>query len=149
MAQGNTFLTEAILTIQHEVQSALDYIDVVSREEATELGESSAFMALEKLRIRLPFAYSLEEETHYVEKEEKPPSREPSAIKQQLAARKGFPIDIGKPGGKARYTKVRFIPPQEVTVRGAPLTREASPEEGGPQMLMGEIELFFAPLRRK
>jgi hypothetical protein len=148
MAQENIFLTEAILTIQHEVQSALDYIDVVSREESTELGESSAFMALEKLRIRLPFTYSLEEETHYVE-EERPPSREPSDIKQQLAARKGFPIDIGKPGGKARYIKVRFIPPQEVSAKGASVTGEVSLGEEAPQTLTGEIELHFAPLRRK
>ena len=142
MAKEDMFLTETILAIQHEVQSALDYVDVVSRQEATELGMGSAIMALEKMRIKLPFAYSLEQEIHYIE-EEKPPPTEPSAIKEQLAARKGFPIDIGRPGGKARFVKLRFIPPHEVSAVEAPS------EEQAPQILIGELELSFIPLSRR
>jgi hypothetical protein len=49
-----SFLTEAILSIHNEVQSALDYISTVSANEGTELGKSTAFLSIENLRVKIP-----------------------------------------------------------------------------------------------
>lgn len=55
------FLTETILSIHHDVQSAIDYISEVAGRESTELGKGPAVMGIEKVRIKLPFIFETEQ----------------------------------------------------------------------------------------
>ena len=60
MSSSANYLTELILSIQNEVQSALDYISETSSSVGTELGMSPAVMGIENLRVKLPFTVELE-----------------------------------------------------------------------------------------
>jgi len=60
---NQSYLTEFILSIHHEVQSAVDFIASVAQKEGTELGRSEALMHIETLRIKLPFNMELENVT--------------------------------------------------------------------------------------
>ena len=140
MDNGATFLTEMILTIHHEVQSALDYIDSVAREEPTELGESLAFIMVDKVHVRLPIIYDIEQETHSIREKERT-KEGPEFIKRNLAARRGFTVDIGKPGGRATFSKVRVISPKPEEVKET--------EEEVPRNLTGEIDIQFSVLSRR
>ncbi|MDD5451260.1 MAG: hypothetical protein PHT49_05140 [Desulfovibrionales bacterium] len=135
------FLTETILSIHHDVQSAIDYISEVSGRESTELGKSPAVMGIEKVRIRLPIIFETEQKEHKVD--EKPAVFDIKTIVGNLARRKGFLIDKGAPGKRGLYTKVKLIHPKAAETAGAG-------EEGPPkQQLVGEIEIIFAPLGRE
>ncbi|MEW6326882.1 MAG: hypothetical protein AB1487_04725 [Thermodesulfobacteriota bacterium] len=134
------FLTETILSIHHDVQSAIDYISEVAARESTELGKSPAVMGIEKVRIRVPFIYEIEQKEHKIE--EKPAVFDIKTIVGNLARRKGFLIDKGAPGKRGLYTKVKMIHPKVAEV---PVSEEKPPKE----RLVGEIEIIFAPLGRE
>jgi hypothetical protein len=134
MATEHLFLTELILCIQHEVQSAVDYI-AAQAGEPTELGQSSAVMAVESLRVRLPFDTEMmrtrAKATLVREQADLP------AMRAALASRKGLMLDIGKPGGMATYLKLKVKPEA-----GAP-----TPAEGA-ATARAEIEISFSPIQR-
>lgn len=134
------FLTETILSIHHDVQSAIDYISEVANREPTELGKSSAVMGIEKVRIRLPIIFETEQKEHKVD--EKPAVFDIKTIVGNLARRKGFLIDKEVLGERGLYTKVKVIHPKAAETAGAG-------EEGSKQQLVGEIEIIFAPLGRE
>lgn len=139
MASDDLCLTELILCIQHEVQSAVDYI-AAQAGEASELGASSAVMAVETLRVRLPF------DTEVLRTRAKAPAAvatasalpDIGALRTALAQRKGLALDIGKPGGLATYLKLK--------VRPAPAAEAGLAASG--ETARAEIEIGFAPIQR-
>ncbi len=140
--QNDLYLTELILAIQNEVQSAVDYIADVAARSGTELGKSSAVMNIENLRVKLPFI---------IELEKKPATLRPllesgtgiELLRKNLANRKGLLLeDTGKPGKMAIYTKVRIL-------QAGGTAPSPSPQEGQAVIDKGEIEIIFAPVRRE
>jgi hypothetical protein len=135
-----SYLTETILTIHNEIQSAIDYIKEMAPQAGTELGRSTAIMNIERVRIQLPIRLSVERRQGKVE--ELPGSI--AEIRRNLATRKGFLIEGGEPGKRGIFTKVLVnFRPQAVlegTTRETPAT--------GKKELEGEIELIFIPQRR-
>lgn len=137
MATEDLCLTELILCIQHEVQSAVDYI-AAQAAEPSELGASSAVMAVETLRVRLPF------DTEVLRTRAKAPAAtaaappDSGALRSALAQRKGLALDIGKPGGMATYLKLK--------VRPAPAAEAGLATTGA--TARAEIEISFAPTQR-
>ncbi len=132
------YLTELILSIQNEIQSAVDYITESSNKEGSELGKSSTVMHIENLRVKLPFRVSLEHKTKAVDElSEKPVSV--LELRERLAQRKGFMIDKGKAGKMANFTKVR--------VNGLNNQAESKSEDEVGSAL-AEIEIYFSPVLR-
>ncbi|MBT0651663.1 hypothetical protein [Geomobilimonas luticola] len=134
------YLTELILALQNEVQSAVDYLHDVSAREGTELGKSSALMGIERLRIKVPFKVELKQERRKVEG--RPDYQLPPEIMQHLVKRKGFLIDKGEPGKMGLYSKIKVTLNDQVTTAGSTDGGEETPR-------FGEIEITFAPLRRE
>jgi hypothetical protein len=137
MPTEHLFLTELILCIQHEVQSAVDYI-AAQAGEPTELGASSAVMAVQSLRVRLPF------DTEVIQARAKVAAvaeqADLPAVRAALASRKGLMLDIGKPGGMATYLKLKVRP----DTGAAPVL----PDGTGNTSARAEIEITFSPIQR-
>lgn len=144
-----SYLTEAILAIHNEVQSALDYISTVATNEGTELGKSTAVLSVQNLRVKLPIKISLESGK---KKLETPLTRAltPQEIQKALPKRVGFVIERDLPKNFSVYSKVRVaFNPQEAAAAEtkAPATGETAQtsQEAG----WGEIEITFAPIKRE
>ncbi len=135
-------LTETILAIHNEVQSAIDYIYEISSVEHTELGKSSAIMSVERIRIRMPINFETEQKTHEVKHVLE--RMDHSTIIQNMTKRKGFLIEKGKPGGLGAYTKINVIHPIE---QKSESSKEGEKEEA--QKSVGEIEMVFIPMGRR
>ncbi len=140
-----SYLTEAILSIHNEVQSALDYISTVATAEGTELGKSTAVLSIENLRVKVPIKFSLETEKKRLEA---PVTRAMTVdeIRTALPKRTGFVLERDAPKNLGVYSKVRvaFKPediPTKVPAAGA--VTEA------PSEAWGEIEITFAPIKRQ
>ncbi len=149
MSQANeknaSYLTEAILAIHNEVQSALDYISTVANAEGTDLGKSTALLSIENLRVKVPIKISLEAGK---KKLEPLPSTPLTAdqVRQALPKRTGFVIERDLPKNFSVYSKVRVaFNPQEAAATKTPAEggAAATSEEG-----WGEIEITFAPIKR-
>jgi hypothetical protein len=138
MPTDHLYLTELILCIQHEVQSAVDFIAEQARSP-TELGQSSAVMAVETLRVRLPFDTEVIQATHKVPQAL---HTAPGAgqIQAALAQRKGLMLDNGKPGGMATFLKLK-VHPDNAAPSGASATTSATTARA-------EIEITFSPIQR-
>lgn len=132
------FLTETILTIHNDVQSAVDFINDVARQESSELGKSTAIMGIEKLKIKLPLALEVlqSEETEEI----KPPVLNIEKIKSSLAARKGLLVKPKVAGKKGIYSKIRVSKPAAA--------EPAEIAEQPKQQMFGEIEIVFSPFER-
>jgi len=130
-------LTELILCIQHEVQSAVDYI-AAQAGTPTELGQAGAVMAVETLRVRLPFDTEVVRATR---KAVAPSTEGPLVANLQtaLAQRKGLMLDIGKKGGMATFLKLK-VSPDPITP--LPVSGSAA------STVRAEIEISFAPIQR-
>jgi hypothetical protein len=145
------FLTEAILSIHNEVQSALDYINTVSAEEGTELGKSSALLSIENLRVKVPLKFNIE--TEQTKTQPTTPTRTVTTNDARLALTKrtGLVIekDLSRNLNIASKVKIAFKPediPTTTTTRTsttATKSAEAQKEE------WGEIEITFAPIKRQ
>ena len=132
MSTESLCLTELILCIQHEVQSAVDYI-AAQAGVPTELGQSSAVMAVETLRVRLPF------DTEVIQTRAKAsPAKESADL---LAQRKGLMLDIGKPGGMATFLKLKVRPDSSAA-------QTAALAGTGGATARAEIEITFSPIQR-
>jgi len=130
---SNHYLTELILAIHNDIQSAVDYIAESAAQEGTELGKSPAVMNIESLRLRLPIKIDLEQKQSSAKPIELPTTLE--NLRSSLAARKGFMIDKGQTGKLALYTKIKIINIDDT---------QNTDNKG-----LGEIEIQFAPLRRE
>jgi hypothetical protein len=138
--KDESYLTELILALHHEVQSAVDYLAEVAAGEGTELGRGPVAMGVERLRLKVPFRVFLEQKMRKVAEVAAEPGR--AEIVRNLAARRGFLVDRGAPGKFGLYSKVR------VALRPAAGT-EAQPAPGEGEWHLGEIEISFAPVGRE
>ncbi len=141
-----SYLTEAILSIHNEVQSALDYISTVATAEGTELGKSTALLSIENLRVKIPIKISLEAGKKKIAE---PATRDltPEEIRRALPQRTGFLIERDLPKNFSVYSKVRVaFKPEDIPAK-APVAGEAvaAQVESG----WGEIEITFAPIKRQ
>lgn len=142
-----SYLTEAILAIHNEVQSALDYINTVATSEGTELGKSTALLSVQNLRVKLPIKVSLESGK---KKLEAPLTKAltPLEIQKALPKRVGFVIERDIPKNFSVYSKVRVaFNPQESAAIKTPSTAETA--EASAEAGWGEIEITFAPIKRE
>ena len=142
-----SYLTEAILAIHNEVQSALDYISTVATTEGTDLGKSTAMLSIENLRVKVPIKISIESEKKKLAPLPTTPLT-PEQIRQALPKRTGFVIERDLPKNFSVISKVRVaFNPQEAaaTATSKNNTNEtaATSDEG-----WGEIEITFAPIKR-
>lgn len=135
-----SYLTETILTIQNEIQSAIDYIKEMAPQGGTELGRSTAIMNIERVRIQLPIRLSVEQRQGKVEE----PPGSIAEIRRNLATRKGFLIDGGEPRKRGIFMKVLVNFHPGTVLEGT--TKETTGT--GKKELDGEIELIFIPQRR-
>lgn len=128
------YLTELILAIQNEIQSAVDYISEMAASEGTELGKSTAVMHIENLRVKLPFNVELEQKKSSARSEWQDLTRD--ELKKNLSTRKGFMVDVGSKGKMATYSKLKIL---SLDDNG----------DGDAETARGEIEIVFTPLRRE
>lgn len=141
-----SYLTEAILAIHNEVQSALDYISTTASVQGTDLGKSTALLSIENLRVKLPIKISLETGKKKLEPLPTTPLT-PEQIQQALPKRTGFVIERDLPKNFSIYSKVRvaFNPQEAAATKAAAPSETAEPQaEAG----WGEIEITFAPIKR-
>lgn len=145
MPDQPTYLTEAILTIQHELQTALDYIETVVSQEPSELGAAPSLLTVDSLRIRIPFILQVEQETHPIPPEKAPfvtgltlSKEELARLKKRLLSREGLLVGLEK-GQLGKFAKIRVISPTP------PPAGEAPPEAA----LVGQIELTFVRVPRE
>jgi hypothetical protein len=141
-----SYLTEAILAIHNEVQSALDYISTVATTDGTELGKSTALLSIQNLRVKLPIKISLESGKKKLEAPSK--ALTVQEIQKALPKRVGFVIERDSPKNFSVYSKVRVaFNPQEVATSKTPTTAETA--EASAESGWGEIEISFAPIKRE
>ncbi|MGD6808889.1 MAG: hypothetical protein ACQCN3_04245 [Candidatus Bathyarchaeia archaeon] len=148
------YLTEAILSIHNEVQSALDYISTVATQEGTELGKSTAILSIENLRVKVPLKFSIE--TEKTKPETTTPTRVPattattSAIRTDLTKRTGLVLerDVTKNLSIASKVKIAFKPEDIVTstTTKTPTTTTTTDTQ---KEAWGEIEITFSPIKRQ
>jgi hypothetical protein len=142
-----SYLTEAILAIHNEVQSAIDYITTTSGQ-GTDLGKSTALLSIQNLRVKVPIKISLEAGKKKLEALPTTPLT-PEQIRQALPKRVGFVIERDLPKNFSVYSKVRVaFNPQEAAAAKTAKTGEQG-EAPTPQAGWGEIEITFAPIRRE
>lgn len=141
-----SYLTEAILSIHNEVQSALDYISTVANTEGTELGKSTALLSIENLRIKIPIKISLEAGKKKIAE---PATRDltPEEIHKALPQRTGFLIERDLPKNFSIYSKVRVaFKPEDIPTK---TTAAGEAEATQAENRWGEIEITFAPIKRQ
>jgi hypothetical protein len=141
------YLTEAILSIHNEVQSALDYISTVATEEGTELGKSTALLSIENLRVKVPLKFNIETGKT---KAEITPTRTLTAtdVRTALTKRTGFVLerDVTKSLNVTSKIKIAFKPEDVPTATTKTSTTTTSTESQ--KEAWGEIEITFAPIKR-
>jgi hypothetical protein len=145
MSDDSTYLTEAILIIQNELQTALDYIETVASQETSQLGAAPSLITVENLRVRIPFVFQVEKETHPVTPEEEPAStpwlslskEEIARLKSRLLSRKGMLIET-EPGQLGRFAKIRLTS----------ITYPPPADEPAAADMVGNIELTFTRVPR-
>lgn len=154
---NTSYLTEIILTIHNEVQSALDYIDTTAVKEGTALGKSTAILSIQNLRIKVPMKFNLEidpinnetspnttdgNDTVTISEEDLKVSRFYSRImKEQL----GFTI-VDEAGRPVSTSSIGVsLEPQINTPPNASNDSNVETKKEA----WGEIEITFSPLKRQ
>jgi len=142
------YLTEAILSIHNEVQSALDYISTVATEEGTELGKSTALLSIENLRVKIPIKFSIETGK---KKLEAPATRSLTVeeARTALTKRTGFIIERDQPKNFSVYSKIKIALKPEDIPTATKTTALTSNTTETPQDAWGEIEITFSPIKRQ
>jgi|GEM_PF-1853014 len=155
------FLTETILSIHNEIQSALDYISTKATEEGTEFGKSTAILSIQNLRIKIPLKIGLETIEH---EPEQPVSNQPSTIVPEvnLLDRQGFVLY------EAASTSMNLVDTYYVSkklaislpaVNTSNVTSDNAPASTGgggnsqaqdqQKEVWGELEITFSPIKRQ
>jgi hypothetical protein len=130
-----TYLTETILTIHNEVQSALDRINTTGITKGTELGKNDVVLSVQNLRVKVPLKFNLE-----INQIKTSASDSSALTKAQLTGlvRKG--TVLSKQNGVQSLAKLSVnLATEEKTSDSAVETREA----------WGEIEIMFSPIKRQ
>jgi len=154
--KNNTaYLTETILTIHNEVQTALDHISTMAKDEITDT-ESTAILSIQNLRIKIPMKFNLEitekpiEESSNITKGAQLDSNYTREAQRELslANRAGFIVsapDTITPT-VASYSKLA------INLQLDEPNKNASQNETtveSKKEAWGEIEIVFAPLKRQ
>ena len=148
-----SYLTEAILSIHNEIQSALDYITSVASTEGTDLGKSTALLSIEHLRVKLPIKISIEADKRKLAPLPTTPLTE-TQIRKALTTRTGFVIERDLPKNFSITSKVRvaFNPQEEAAaITKTPTTAtdaSGAQTKQAAEAGWGEIEISFAPIKR-
>jgi hypothetical protein len=143
-----SYLTEIILSIHNEVQSALDYISTKATEEGTEFGKSTAMLSIQNLRIKVPMKVSLETNQNYNEPDKNPDRVLPPLSEVSLLQRRGFLVQQSVLQTPALSTKIKVtLEPaiQSISQSGTPVTDA----QEVPKEAWGEIEITFSPIKRQ
>lgn len=134
---NESYLTELILTMQNEVQTAVDYIGMAAAQAGTELGKNEAIMQIESLRVKIPFLISLESKNLNVGNAIIVTDwTTPIELRKMLSVRKGFMLDLNGMGIKANFTKVK-------------VDLNTTQESDSAEKMCGELEITFSPLQRR
>jgi hypothetical protein len=159
-----SYLTEIILSIHNEVQSALDYISTVVTEEGTdigkEVGNSTAILSIQNLRVKVPVKFNLE--TGPEENQETPTNIDNTTIprtKQMYseALTVNTPLTLDKTRSAAALVdRSGLVIGQTYSKIGVVLesndTQTSTPAGSGVEAkkdAWGEIEITFTPLKRQ
>jgi len=160
------YLTEIVLTLHNEVQSALDYIDTVAAQEGTALGKSTAILSIQNLRIKVPIKFNLEITEQPAETENTPDESETNrtltrrGLVLQTAELSKIPVlasnmeqrsSLLSPIQTAELSKIVLDSKIGVTLASAEDQSSASTGNNveHKQEVWGEIEITFAPLKRE
>ncbi len=171
MSTTKNYLTETILSIHNEVQSALDYISTKAAEEGTELGKSTAILSIQNLRIKIPMKISLETRQDQLENSQKPLNINETEILSQayteqnikplsqvytvqnLAQRQGFVIEDTVQMTSLASKIVVDLAPKEVLTSNQTTAQNESKDQApiteAPKEAWGEIEITFSPIKRQ
>lgn len=148
MADQDAHLTEVILTIQHEVQLALDYIETVAHQEASELGAAPSAMTVENLRIRVPLVFQPQQESRPAPAKAPPPvlplltpTEQIPLLKARLPTRSGLLLKTD--AGQQIFSKIRVVTPPVVPSETPPGKADTPPRP------VGEIEMTFTRVPRE
>jgi hypothetical protein len=130
-----TYLTETILTIHNEVQSALDRINTIGITKGTELGKNDVLLSVQNLRVKVPLKFTLE-----INQVQTSASDSAALTTAQLVglARKG--TILNKQNGMQSLAKLSVSLASEEK-------QTDSPSET--QEMWGEIEIMFSPIKRQ
>jgi hypothetical protein len=147
--EKGVYLTETILSIHNEVQSALDYISTTATEKGTELGKSTAILSIQNLRIKIPIKFNVE----VTEQQIKPDINQFEVVDtirlkelstsriglllQSTEAKKASAIKIG--------TTLASTETQTIDTKGTTAGNNVETK----QEAWGEIEITFTPLKRQ
>ncbi|MDR2203549.1 MAG: hypothetical protein LBE76_04515 [Nitrososphaerota archaeon] len=140
----STYLTETILTIHNEVQSALDRINTTALSKGTELGKSTTSLSVQNLRVKVPLKLSLE-----VSEVPKSSSTTPITAKNIVGLnRKGLVINTQNQLQNVTKLKVALTSATTLTTKTANTTTKTANTET-PKEAWGEIEITFSPIKRQ
>lgn len=136
-------LTELIVALQNDVQSAIDYIDEWSSLEGSELGQSPVLMNVDNVRLRIPLEITIDhmeqEDTKKDSSQIKPGNI--SEAHEQLFSRRGLRIgDAQNVIGKGIYAKIGVKEPD---------IYKESKASGERMLTAGELEISFTPVTKK
>jgi uncharacterized protein YqfA (UPF0365 family) len=143
--EKNVYLTETILSIHNEVQSALDYISSIATERGTDLGKSTAILSIQNLRIKVPIKFSLEITEQLAETTSNTSKAEKMVETDKLLARRGLVLqtdELDKTSVLTSKIGVNLLSTEKQTSNST----ENSVEHK--QDAWGEIEITFTPLKR-
>jgi len=154
-----SYLTDAILTIHNEVQSALDYIDNQAATEGTDLGKSTAMLSIQNLRIKIPIKIDLETKEIAVEAEEGKLGEDETDLSERyrskldrlsvqlrretlLAQRAGLVFGLAESDSNTFVTR-------KIKVELAPADiQQVDPDKEVQKDVWGELEITFSPVKR-
>ena len=134
---NESYLTELILSIHNEVQTAADYIGMSAAQAGTELGKTESILQIENLRVKLPFQIQLESKNLNIGAATIAPELATAAqLRKLLSDRKGFMLDLNGAGVKANFTKIKVdLQPNQAS--------------DSAETMRGELEIVFSPLQRR
>jgi adhesin HecA-like repeat protein len=146
------YLTETILSIHNEVQSALDYISTKATEDGTEFGKSTAILSIQNLRIKIPVKVSLETSQNQLETNQNQSEISVASLSLKQATllqRRGLVIEQDTTQMKALSSKIVVNLEPNETLKTNQTTAQNTPSAEAPREEWGEIEITFSPIKRQ
>jgi hypothetical protein len=130
-----TYLTETILTIHNEVQSALDRINTTGITKGTELGKNDVVLSVQNLRVKVPLKFTLE----INQVQASAPNSSALTTAQLLGlVRKGTVL--------RKQNGVQSLAKLSVKLASEEKQTDSTPET---QEMWGELEIMFSPIKRQ
>jgi hypothetical protein len=155
--EKSIYLTETILSIHNEVQSALDYISTIAAEKGTDLGKSTALLSIQNLRVKVPIKFNLEITEHPAETDLNT-SVTKIGVTDLLRVRRGLVLqtaEFNEPVVLASKTEFNepIVLASKIGVTLASTENKTADSTGSnvehKQEAWGEIEITFTPLKRE